>query len=111
MRPTALDATYCCMKCGLWFNTGKNHTHVQAGDFLGNAVALVKGEIRVHAQRSRVAAFMEMSNPNRNKSQLLSALACGRTTLFPSIVSRVTQGREHVALNLVWPCTRPYLTY
>ena len=63
------------MKSKLWFNPLKTKSHVQAADFLGNTIALVDGEIRLHAQRERVAAFMKMPDPNRDKTQLLSALA------------------------------------
>lgn len=56
-------------------NPLKCKTHVKAADFLGNTIALVNGEIRLYAQRSRVAAFMKMPAPKRDKRQLLSALA------------------------------------
>ena len=46
----------------------KKHTHVQAADCWENTIALTTGEIHVHTQRSRVAAFMKMPNLNRNES-------------------------------------------
>ena len=66
---------YACTKSGMWMNPLKCKTHVKAADFLGNTIALVNGEIRLYAQRSRVAAFMKMPAPNRDKRQLLSELA------------------------------------
>ena len=67
--------SYVCTKASMWMNPKKLKTHVRAADFLGNTIALVNGEIRVYAQRSRVAAFMKMPAPKRDKRQLLSALA------------------------------------
>eukprot|EP01052_Picozoa_sp_SAG31_P031955 SAG31_NODE_3450_length_4256_cov_7.431080_3_plen_229_part_00 len=64
---------YVCTKCGMWLNPDKCHTHVQAGDFLGHTVACVDGDIRIHAQRHKVAQFLAMPPPNNNKRQLLSA--------------------------------------
>eukprot|EP01050_Picozoa_sp_SAG11_P029021 SAG11_NODE_7999_length_1071_cov_12.791152_2_plen_272_part_01 len=51
------------------------HTHVRAADLLGNTLALVDGDIRIYAQRHKVAAVMKMPEPKRDRRQLLSALA------------------------------------
>eukprot|EP01050_Picozoa_sp_SAG11_P027516 SAG11_NODE_7002_length_1210_cov_6.893789_1_plen_140_part_00 len=51
------------------------HTHVRAADLLGNTLAQVDGDIRIYAQRHKVAAAMKMPEPKRDRRQLLSALA------------------------------------
>ena len=65
---------YMCTACGLWLQPEKNHTHVKAADLLGNTVACVEGEVRIYAQRKKVAAIMAMPEP-RDKKRLLSCLA------------------------------------
>jgi len=65
---------YMCTECGLWLAPDKNHTHVQAGDLLGNTIACVNGEVRIYAQRKKVAAMMKIPAP-RDKKHLLSCLA------------------------------------
>ena len=48
---------------------------VEAADLLGNTIACIDGEVRIYAQRNRVAKFLKLPPPKRNKHQLLSALA------------------------------------
>ena len=66
---------YVATETGLWLAPHKCHTHVRAADLLGNTLALVDGDIRIYAQRHKVAAVMKMPEPKRDRRQLLSALA------------------------------------
>ena len=51
---------YVATETGLWLAPHKCHTHVRAADLLGNTLALVDGDIRIYAQRHKVAAVMKM---------------------------------------------------